>query len=84
MVNTLLKSGLPDENDMELARRVASGDHAAFELLMRRHNRTLFRTARAILRDVFHSNSGFRARNMMKHVMRCHDFGSGREERPAA
>ena len=37
--------------DAELARQVAGGDTAAFELIMRRHNRTLFRTARAILRD---------------------------------
>jgi RNA polymerase sigma-70 factor, ECF subfamily len=37
--------------DLELARLVAGGNTAAFELLMRRHNRTLFRTARAILRD---------------------------------
>ncbi|MGC1818046.1 MAG: RNA polymerase sigma factor [Casimicrobiaceae bacterium] len=29
----------------------APGGHAAFEALMRRHNRRLFRTARAILRD---------------------------------
>jgi RNA polymerase sigma-70 factor (ECF subfamily) len=40
-----------DAPDAELARRVAAGDTAAFELLMRRHNRTMFRTARAILRD---------------------------------
>lgn len=40
-----------DAPDSELARRVAQGDAAAFEALMRRHNRTLFRTARAILRD---------------------------------
>jgi RNA polymerase sigma-70 factor (ECF subfamily) len=37
--------------DGELASRVASGEHAAFEALMRRYNRALFRTARAILRD---------------------------------
>lgn len=36
---------------MELARRVAAGEPTAFEALMRRHNRALFRTARAILRD---------------------------------
>jgi len=35
----------------ELAQRAAHGDTAAFEALMRRHNRMLFRTARAILRD---------------------------------
>jgi RNA polymerase sigma-70 factor, ECF subfamily len=40
-----------DEPEVELARRVAQGDPAAFEALMRRHNRALFRTARAILRD---------------------------------
>lgn len=38
-----------DETDS--ARRVAGGDTAAFEDLMRRHNPTLFRVARAILRD---------------------------------
>jgi RNA polymerase sigma-70 factor (ECF subfamily) len=40
-----------DAPDAELVRRVAGGETAAFETLMRRHNRTLFRTARAILRD---------------------------------
>jgi RNA polymerase sigma-70 factor (ECF subfamily) len=40
-----------DAPDAELAERVAGGDTAAFEVLMRRHNRMLFRAARAILRD---------------------------------
>ena len=40
-----------DAPDAELAHRVGGGDSAAFEILMRRYNRTLFRTARAILRD---------------------------------
>ncbi len=44
-------AALPEASDAELARRVAGGENAAFEMLMRRHNRTLFRTARAILRD---------------------------------
>jgi RNA polymerase sigma-70 factor (ECF subfamily) len=35
----------------ELALRIGTGDTAALEALMRRYNRTLFRTARAILRD---------------------------------
>lgn len=39
------------EPDVDLARRTARGDTRAFEQLMRRYNRTLFRTARAILRD---------------------------------
>ncbi len=40
---------LPD--DVVLARRVAAGDRAAFEALMRRHNRRLYRLARATLGD---------------------------------
>ena len=37
--------------DLELVDRVRAGDAAALEPLLRRHNRTLYRTARAILRD---------------------------------
>ncbi len=37
--------------DGELAARAVNGDEAAFEAIMRRHNRLLFRTARSILRD---------------------------------
>jgi len=40
-----------DDDDPALARRIAGGDRAAFELLMRRHNRRLYRLARATLRD---------------------------------
>ena len=38
-------------SDSELVARIAAGDQAAFEVLMRRHNPRLFRTARAILKD---------------------------------
>lgn len=38
-------------SDLELAQRIASGDKAAFELLMRRNNQMLYRTARSILKD---------------------------------
>lgn len=40
-----------DTLDAELARRAAGGDEAAFEAIMRRHNRLLFRTARSILKS---------------------------------
>lgn len=40
-------AGAPDD----LASRAAAGDAAAFELIMRRHNRLLYRTVRSILRD---------------------------------
>jgi RNA polymerase sigma-70 factor, ECF subfamily len=38
-------------SDSELARRIVGRDTSAFEVLMRRHNRLLYRTARGILRD---------------------------------
>lgn len=37
--------------DLELVERVRAGDAAAFELIMRRHNRRLFRLARSVLRN---------------------------------
>ena len=48
---TTLPSAVEAQSDAALARRVEAGDLAAFEQLMRRHNRALFRTARAILKD---------------------------------
>jgi RNA polymerase sigma-70 factor, ECF subfamily len=45
---------LPSESlsdDAEIARRIASDDEAAFEALMRHNNGSLFRVARAILKD---------------------------------
>lgn len=38
-------------SDGEFVERISAGDQAAFALLMRKYNRVLFRTARAILRD---------------------------------
>src|SRR5690349_5513906 len=39
------------EDDLSLAHRISAGDRAAFEVLMRRHNRRLYRLARATLRN---------------------------------
>jgi RNA polymerase sigma-70 factor (ECF subfamily) len=39
------------EDDTEVIASVLRGDVARFEILMRRHNQRVFRTARAILRD---------------------------------
>jgi RNA polymerase sigma-70 factor (ECF subfamily) len=41
----------PAMSDQDLAQRVAGGSEAAMRLLMRRHNQTLYRTARSILHD---------------------------------
>jgi RNA polymerase sigma factor (sigma-70 family) len=43
-------SGLTDA-DADIVHRIVAGDLAAFELLMRRHNRRLYRLARATLRN---------------------------------
>jgi RNA polymerase sigma-70 factor (ECF subfamily) len=51
MIKPVPGAAAADAPDAELARRVARGDHAAFEAVMRRYNRAMFRTARAILRD---------------------------------
>ena len=40
-----------ETSEADLAARAASGDTRAFEAIMRRHNRLLFRTARSILRN---------------------------------
>src|SRR6186713_3010256 len=37
--------------DLALVKRIGTGDHAAFESLMRTYNGKLFRIARAILKD---------------------------------
>jgi RNA polymerase sigma factor (sigma-70 family) len=39
------------DSDLSLALRIAQGDRIAFELLMRRNNRRLFRVARSVLGD---------------------------------
>ena len=44
-------SGTLRESDGALVARAQSGDAAAFEAIMRRHNRLLFRTARGIVGD---------------------------------
>ncbi len=44
----LVSENVPDP---QLALRAANGDQAAFEAIMRRHNRLLFRTARGILKS---------------------------------
>ena len=41
----------PNSADIDIARSVAAGDQNVLKALMRRHNQTLFRTARSILRD---------------------------------
>jgi len=45
------KTPSQDLSDTEIVRRIVLGDRKAFELLMRRYNQTLYRTARSILRD---------------------------------
>ena len=41
----------PSPTDAEIVKRVRAGDCALFEILMRRHNQRVYRTARAVLKD---------------------------------
>ncbi|QNA88236.1 RNA polymerase sigma factor [Massilia sp. Dwa41.01b] len=45
------KIALTDASGTELMALVANGDQAAFEVIMRKHNQALYRTARSIVRD---------------------------------
>jgi RNA polymerase sigma-70 factor, ECF subfamily len=47
----LAAADAPALSDSRLVERVRAGDAAAFELIMRRHNRRLFRLARSVLRN---------------------------------
>jgi RNA polymerase sigma factor (sigma-70 family) len=52
MTDVNLADAAPIEaDDLAMARRIAGGDRLAFELLMRRYNRRLYRVARATLHD---------------------------------
>lgn len=46
-----IRKALEGRSDSELVESIRAGDMHAMEALMRRHNRMLYRTARAILRD---------------------------------
>src|SRR2546422_10242700 len=37
--------------DTAIVRRVRAGDHALFEILMRRHNQRMYRVVRAVVKD---------------------------------
>src|SRR5688500_9591056 len=50
-MKTALQANIEQLSDGELVTRTRAGDMRALEALMRRHNRILYRTARAILRD---------------------------------
>ena len=49
-----IHEGMPDT---EIARRIAAGDEESFCLLMRRHNQSMYRAARSILKEVMHEGS---------------------------
>ena len=51
MQSAIAESVAPDLPDVEIARRVAADDWDTLQRLMRRHNQTLYRAARIILKD---------------------------------
>ena len=50
-MNAVVRPLFPEADDSELVRRIRAGDKLLFGELMRRHNRRLFRIARAIVRE---------------------------------
>jgi RNA polymerase sigma factor (sigma-70 family) len=51
MVDTAIAATTVENDERSMASSIAAGDHLAFERLMRRYNRRLYRIARAALRD---------------------------------
>lgn len=51
MLTVSIKNAGENFPDGELAQRIAAGDLDALQILMRRYNQTLYRTARSILKD---------------------------------
>jgi RNA polymerase sigma-70 factor (ECF subfamily) len=51
MLDPIRREAYTRESDEDLVVRVLDGDVRPFEILMRRHNQRLYRTARAIVRD---------------------------------
>jgi RNA polymerase sigma factor (sigma-70 family) len=51
MIEPNFQASSPPADDAALVQLIVSGDRSAFELLMRRHNRRLYRLARAALRN---------------------------------
>jgi RNA polymerase sigma-70 factor (ECF subfamily) len=51
MQPALIKTAAKNLSDAEIVQRISAGDRGAFELLMRRYNRPLYRTARSIIKD---------------------------------
>jgi RNA polymerase sigma-70 factor (ECF subfamily) len=66
----------PQATDSTLVELAAAGDARAFEAIMRRYNRTLFRTARAILRDDAEAEDALQE----AYVQAYHSLGSFRGE----
>ena len=53
-MDTLASDGVvptAGQPDTEIVRRVRAGEHAAFEILMRRHNQRVYRVVRAVLKE---------------------------------
>jgi RNA polymerase sigma-70 factor, ECF subfamily len=50
--DTLPNQGVPDEDDLVLVDRVLAGDRRAFEPLVRRHERRIFRVTLAVLGNI--------------------------------
>jgi RNA polymerase sigma-70 factor (ECF subfamily) len=60
-------------SDSELVERVRADDAVAFELIMRRHNRRLFRLARSVVRNAAEAEDVVQATYVQAYA-KLHDF----------
>jgi RNA polymerase sigma-70 factor (ECF subfamily) len=51
MQPAIAPTDIRDMSDPEIARRVAAGDRGAFTAMLKRHNQTMYRAARSVLKD---------------------------------
>jgi RNA polymerase sigma-70 factor (ECF subfamily) len=70
-----------NDEDATLVRRIAAGDRTAFEQMMRRHNRRLYRLARAALRDDAEAEARCR-RRIWRRTARSRGSAARRRSRP--
>lgn len=67
------ETAAPALSDPDLVLRVRGGDAAAFELIMRRHNRRLFRLARSVLRNAAEAEDVVQATYVQAYA-KLHEF----------
>jgi len=74
----------PDQDDLTLVDRVLSGDRRAFESLVRKHERRVFRVSLAVLRNIEDAEEAMQDAFAATYSrLRCTDRGESCRHKPA-